>query len=110
MLFFPVVMNALQYYIIDNFIKGQKPTDHEQIPNDEGEEDAADEWRRSDSEDSGSESGDDISEASEVKDKEPQKRLDEYDPVTDGEGSGGSSRGEPQNKSAPPTTEGMKEV
>ena len=25
MLFFPVVMNATQYYIIDSFIKNQKP-------------------------------------------------------------------------------------
>lgn len=32
MLFFPVVMNALQYYIIDGFIKDQKPADHEAVP------------------------------------------------------------------------------
>src|SRR5271170_5202229 len=29
MLFFPVVMNATQYYIIDSFIKNQKPEGHE---------------------------------------------------------------------------------
>jgi hypothetical protein len=32
MLFFPVVMNATQYYIIDSFIKNQKPDDHEPLP------------------------------------------------------------------------------
>ncbi len=28
MLFFPVIMNATQYYIIDSFIKNQKPGEH----------------------------------------------------------------------------------
>jgi hypothetical protein len=31
MLFFPVIMNATQYYIIDSFIKNQKPGDHEPL-------------------------------------------------------------------------------
>ena len=39
MLFFPVVMNALQYYIIDGFIKNQNPSDHEPIPSEDGEAD-----------------------------------------------------------------------
>ena len=43
MLFFPVVMNALQYYIIDSFIKDQKPNQHEPLPSDDGEEDDMDE-------------------------------------------------------------------
>ena len=30
-------MNALQYYIIDGFIKNQKPSDHEPIPSEDGE-------------------------------------------------------------------------
>ena len=41
MLLFPVVMNALQYYIIDSFIKDQTPGDHDAIPSvdeDDGEE------------------------------------------------------------------------
>lgn len=37
MLVFPVIMNATQYYIIDSFIKNQKP-EHERIP-DEDEDD-----------------------------------------------------------------------
>ena len=44
MLFFPVIMNAIQYYIIDGFIKNQKPADHEPIPSeDEGDDDDQDE-------------------------------------------------------------------
>lgn len=35
MLVFPVIMNATQYYIIDSFIKNQKPPEHEQIPSDD---------------------------------------------------------------------------
>ncbi|KAE9382190.1 hypothetical protein N431DRAFT_394027 [Stipitochalara longipes BDJ] len=37
MLVFPVIMNATQYYIIDSFIKNQKPADHERIPDEDGE-------------------------------------------------------------------------
>ncbi len=36
MLVFPVIMNATQYYIIDSFIKNQKP-EHERIPETDGE-------------------------------------------------------------------------
>ena len=36
MLVFPVIMNATQYYIIDSFIKNQKP-EHELIPDDDDE-------------------------------------------------------------------------
>ena len=36
MLIFPLIMNALQYYIIDTFIKG-KTGDHEPIPSDDEE-------------------------------------------------------------------------
>ena len=36
MLVFPVIMNATQYYIIDSFIKNQKP-EHERIPEEDGE-------------------------------------------------------------------------
>ena len=40
MLFFPLVMNALQYYIIDSFIKDKRPDGHELIPGEESSEDA----------------------------------------------------------------------
>jgi hypothetical protein len=39
MLFFPVVMNATQYYIIDSFIKNQKPREHEELVGEEGDSD-----------------------------------------------------------------------
>lgn len=35
MLFFPVIMNATQYYIIDSFIKNQKPSEHEALAGDD---------------------------------------------------------------------------
>jgi hypothetical protein len=38
MLIFPVIMNALQYYIIDGFIKNQKPDEHEAIPSDDSDD------------------------------------------------------------------------
>jgi hypothetical protein len=42
MLVFPVIMNALQYYIIDGFIKNQSPSDHEPIPSVDGSSDDED--------------------------------------------------------------------
>jgi hypothetical protein len=39
MLFFPVVMNATQYYIIDSFIKNQKPGEHEELAGEDGDSD-----------------------------------------------------------------------
>lgn len=118
MLFFPVVMNALQYYIIDSFIKDQKPSDHEPSPSGDGDEDSIDEHGRTrrrhsrgedddgaHDTDAGSETMKDGAEIKvpEGKDKpklkaEP-KKLDEYDPAIDGEGSGSS--GEPESSPSP---------
>lgn len=120
MLFFPVIMNAIQYYIIDGFIKNQKPPDHEPIPGeDEGDGDAQNEDRpvqskgrkggystvdgviESDEEDKATNK---LFQAKEVPKQtenvtrykgEPTK-VDEYNPDTDGEESpslAGSSRG-----------------
>ena len=108
MLFFPLVMNAIQYYIIDSFIKDKKAEDHEQIPDDdEGESDGDGEGRHrrrsvGELEDEGS--LDEIDEAEAVKesvdvdtredtkllDKPPQKKdrgpnREDYDPALDGE-------------------------
>ena len=108
MLFFPVVMNALQYYIIDSFIKDQKPADHEPIPSDDGEDedgetDSRHRRRRSrggaeryDSEDEDTTKNGETVKATELSDKaDPPdrasklksnpKKLDEYDPATDGD-------------------------
>jgi hypothetical protein len=40
MMFFPLIMNATQYYIIDTFIKNQKPDEisHEAIPQEDDED------------------------------------------------------------------------
>lgn len=91
MLFFPVVMNALQYYIIDGFIKNQKPSDHEQIPSEDEDEDAAEEWRGSDEEYNSASDDESANKASQPEAKQPSKKIDEYDPLKDGERNGGSS-------------------
>ena len=126
MLFFPVIMNALQYYIIDGFIKDQKPDGHEPIPSDDSEDDAGSDSRprrrRSrggrPEDDSGDEetikSGKTVK-ATEVSDKaDPPDRtstlkansnkLDEYDPATDGdrESSSGSNERRRGGNTAPP--------
>lgn len=115
MLFFPVVMNALQYYIIDGFIKDQRPKDHhERIPTedeDDGNVNSHDDvGRRSqgqdgtatDDTDVGGDEADKQAETSQP--HEPKELLSssqgsptatrgglktlEYDPITDGERSG----------------------
>ena len=42
MLVFPLIMNATQYYIIDTFIKNQKPDEFEILPDGVGSEDGDD--------------------------------------------------------------------
>ncbi|MCJ1430657.1 hypothetical protein MMC27_000007 [Xylographa pallens] len=103
MLFFPVIMNAIQYYIIDGFIKNQKPSDHEPIPSEDGESDGNHNRHQQDEDwdasiDSDSE-GDDTqkiqpregrkrpSSSRVTKLKVDPKKLDEYNPDQDGEGS-----------------------
>ncbi|KAL8695789.1 MAG: hypothetical protein Q9224_003157 [Gallowayella concinna] len=104
MLFFPVIMNALQYYIIDGFIKNQKPGG-EEADRDSGEVDDDGRMQRhraqaEDEREGGGEDGPDSSgeaaTASDIEDKPllaggvvklkiDAKRLEEYDPSTDGE-------------------------
>lgn len=106
MLFFPVVMNALQYYIIDGFIKDQKPADPEASDgDDETNDDGRTQRPRAQNQDDhlqetnpGSDGPDQAVIASDVEDKPllangvtklkiNPKLLDEYDPTTDGESS-----------------------
>ena len=101
MLFFPVVMNALQYYIIDSFIKDQKPSDHEPIPSEDGDSDDIDDGGHvrgpgsvgSDGRGDSPEVTETSKDGSEIKVSSPDlkmdpRKLDEYDPAVDGEGSG----------------------
>ncbi len=102
MLFFPVIMNALQYYIIDSFIKDQKPQDHELLSGEDGEENDPSEDGRQDEAVHGA-AEETMKDGTEVraadKDKAQRKvdpkKGDEYDPTMDGEGSG--SGGEPNS-------------
>lgn len=121
MLFFPVVMNAIQYYIIDSFIKDQKPSEHEPVASDDEEESDDEHGRRprrrrsratsqndhtiyeSDEDDVAKHTGNigtteisDKADAEGFRKARPQaKKLDEYDPAKDGErrnSSGSSTR------------------
>ncbi|KAL8780038.1 MAG: hypothetical protein Q9203_002401 [Teloschistes exilis] len=106
MLFFPVVMNALQYYIIDGFIKDQKPANPEvSHGDDETNDDGRTQRPRAQDQDDhvqeidpGLDGSDQAVVASDVEDKPllangvtklkiNPKLLDEYDPTTDGESS-----------------------
>ncbi|ESZ95587.1 hypothetical protein SBOR_4024 [Sclerotinia borealis F-4128] len=104
MLIFPVIMNATQYYIIDSFIKNQKP-DHELIPNEDSDSEEGTDGRYADP----SGSSDEILSAGEEEEDEEvlakvhkktrpetpknEKRLGlrtgnkDYDPLYDGESS-----------------------
>ena len=131
MLFFPVVMNALQYYIIDSFIKDQKPPDHEPIPSEDGEGGDSDEeqHRRSlGAYDGGSD--DEIAEerlkdGTEIKVHEDgegksklkpdSKHVDKHNPAIDGEGSSsgceeGSPRSLPKDRTAGSEHKATKDV
>lgn len=131
MLIFPVIMNAIQYYIIDGFIKDQRPGDHEPIPSDDGEENDEEGFRRtrrqrsegseqrsdgaydSDEEDTAKNSK--TVKATEVSDKgavstgsvksrSDPKELKEYDPAIDGDrgSSSGSSAKGVRSAASPP--------
>ena len=107
MLFFPVIMNAIQYYIIDGFIKNQKPSDHEPIPSEDGEADEHGSNGSGDDQDDLIGSGDEVDvikkssriDSRVTKLKVDPKKLDEYNPDLDGEtspadvGSGSNSLG-----------------
>lgn len=104
MLIFPVIMNATQYYIIDSFIKNQKP-DHELIPDEDSDSDAegsegryADPIGSSDETNSGEEQEDDEilakgHKTTTIRPETPKTRMGlssgnkDYDPVYDGESS-----------------------
>ncbi|KAF7560673.1 hypothetical protein G7046_g3480 [Stylonectria norvegica] len=89
MMIFPLIMNCLQYYIIDSYIK-MKDNDHERLPTEDPDEenqrrydDGEDDIRtRHDDSDLGS--GMDDEEAAKVPSR-PQSKDSEYDPDLDGD-------------------------
>ena len=98
MLVFPVIMNALQYYIIDGFIKNQKPAaqgeEGEQEENGDGERGYQEEDDDDDADGDGEDkpkAGDPLAGAKEVgsegsKSPKPDTgKLDEYNPDRDGD-------------------------
>jgi hypothetical protein len=99
MMIFPLIMNGLQYYIIDSFIK-RKVTDHEMLPSEDNDDDNDDYERRG----SGSDGiGRDSQDETPVKiNGRPRNIIDgEYDPEFDGDAPTiiGSSSGVPISKS-----------
>ncbi|KAI2614504.1 vacuolar membrane protein-domain-containing protein [Hypoxylon fragiforme] len=100
MMLFPLIMNAIQYYIIDSFIKLKEDTGHERLPSDENNDvDPFDDALAS-SDDEGSISGESnesmkLSKSRNFKKtggKNPEDGLEEYDPDLDGLTVVGSSR------------------
>ncbi|KAM0253592.1 hypothetical protein ACHAQJ_007221 [Trichoderma viride] len=100
MMIFPLIMNGLQYYIIDSFIKN-KSTDHEMLPSEDNGDDHHDYERRgSGSDGSGRDSQDD---ETPVKFNGRSRSIidGEYDPEFDGDAPTiiGSSSNQPISKS-----------
>ncbi|KAI2467766.1 vacuolar membrane protein-domain-containing protein [Annulohypoxylon bovei var. microspora] len=97
MMLFPLIMNAMQYYIIDSFIK-LKDNGHERLPSEDDEARDPFDDAIAESDDEGSVSGD-SNESMKLSDsrnfKKPQKGPDqgreEYDPDLDGQTVIGSS-------------------
>jgi hypothetical protein len=98
MMIFPLIMNALQYYIIDSFIKEKESTDHQLLPSDDSDDhgrvyDAAvDGQSDSESEDSGHRN-----QRLKMQARAQVDPSEEYDPSVDGAAGGSSSR-EPQRR------------
>ncbi|TGJ84845.1 hypothetical protein E0Z10_g3893 [Xylaria hypoxylon] len=109
MMLFPLIMNAIQYYIIDGFIK-LRETDHERLPQDEGDDrDPFDDDFGHDS-DVGSisdESSDSVrmSRSASLKDTQINSKngREEYDPELDGQTVVGSSRSQEERDKLLPT-------
>ena len=70
MFVFPLIMNALQYYIIDSFIKDGSSGEHQPVSSDDEGQDEAREPLRD-----GEEYGDDFSSGHDSAEAETQKRI-----------------------------------
>lgn len=101
MMIFPLIMNAMQYYIIDSFIKKKETSDHERLPSEDPDEARAFGVEGQFGEElltgTDSEGEDDLEVRDGKKHRSARTTEDEYDPDKDGEeptrtGSGGSSR------------------
>lgn len=99
MLIFPLIMNALQYYIIDTFIKKKASVD-EGEGSERGDEAGEEETLLPEDDDDldGPIEGDEVKSKSRIKAKKA-KRVKSYDPVKDGEVPGTPVSGESSNAS-----------
>ncbi|KAJ3529578.1 hypothetical protein NM208_g9691 [Fusarium decemcellulare] len=113
MMIFPLIMNALQYYIIDSFIKMKEP-EHERLDSEDPDEvsrrrrydDSEDETSRFRLVDTDHESDSEDEEAAKLPPRPQSNDSEEYDPERDGDdrtiiGSSSSGRNQ-QGKIVPP--------
>jgi hypothetical protein len=109
MLVFPVIMNATQYYIIDSFIKNQKP-EHERIPDDdsddEGDEYADPPSGSSDEIHSDDEDDEVLAKTDEGKDVPVETVKSKHSPKSSGSGSGKHSPLKTGNRDYDPLFDG----
>ncbi|KAL7792941.1 vacuolar membrane domain-containing protein [Trichoderma ceciliae] len=96
MMIFPLIMNALQYYIIDSFIKRQV-TDHELLPSEDDDDDDDYERRRSSSDGIGRDSQDET--PVKINGRSRSNMDGEYDPEVDGDAPTITSSGSNQHAS-----------
>ncbi|KAI1261018.1 vacuolar membrane protein-domain-containing protein [Xylariaceae sp. FL1019] len=97
MMLFPVIMNALQYYIIDSFIKAKSPGHgHQRIPSEDstGDRDSFDDSFNDHQDDASIASGESSASVKPLKPNGKGKKAEreEYDPELDGQTVVGSSR------------------
>ncbi|KAI1661470.1 vacuolar membrane protein-domain-containing protein [Daldinia decipiens] len=107
MMLFPLIMNAIQYYIIDSFIKLKEPG-HESLPSEEGDEQDPfdDPLIESDDESISGESNESMKLSNSMNFKRtgikgPDGGREEYDPDLDGQTIIGSSRSQERGKLLP---------
>ena len=115
MLFFPLVMNAIQYYIIDSFIKDQKPKGHDRIPQEDSEDEddpdgvISERRRRPRTSDEGPEDVSDISSDDEIAKSSKATKISEVEDkcevVQDVKPLEGSPEGSPDRPNANTTAE-----
>ncbi|CAJ2502016.1 Uu.00g048690.m01.CDS01 [Anthostomella pinea] len=109
MMLFPLIMNGLQYYIIDSFIK-MKDTDHERLPQEDHHERDPFDDALADSDDDDASSSGESSESVKLarsksskgaERKHPKIGHEEYDPELDGQTVIGSSKSQDERGGKP---------
>lgn len=102
MMIFPLIMNALQYYIIDSFIK-RKTTDHEVLASQDDDDDDDDDYERRGSNSGGAARDSQDETPVKINGRSRNNFGGEYDPEVDGDAPtiiSSSSSNQPTSKSS----------